>query len=270
MRISVGDTELAVEIAGEGPPLVWCHGLASCVDGDRDVVTALAEHFTVLAYDARGHGRSQPIHETSRYSYPILAGDLLGVLDAVGWARAIVAGASMGAATAARAACLAPDRVDALVMARPGAMGEGGRAPGWLQMLFAGGAHAIRAGGIDGAIAFLMSIPLAREQLVADPSRIETLRQDWGRHDPLSIAAALEAIPATGPLDGDLRADMIEARTLVIPGNDPIHPTADGFAVAAMIPGAVVAPPFDGRTRDDEIAGLVSLIRDFAGGRSGA
>ncbi len=265
-RARIGDVELAYEIGGEGPRLVWCHGLASCRDGDRDVIDAFSQSFTVLSYDARGHGRSSPVRDARDFSYRLLAEDLLTMLEHAGWSSAIFAGASMGAATLARAACLAPKRARALVMARPGAMGEDGKAPAWLQLLFAGGAYAIRTGGIDGAIEFLMRIPIARAELDAHPERLEGLRRDWTRHDPLSIAAALEGVPPTGPLDGGLTSDMIGCPVLVIPGNDVIHPTEAGVEIAKLIPGATLAEPFDSLPRDEEVRGLVSLVRDFVAG----
>ena len=262
-RARVGDLEIAYEVYGDGPPLVWCHGLASCRDGDRDVIDAFAESFTVLSYDARGHGRSSPVHDARDFSYIKLAEDAIAMLDHVGWYSAILTGASMGAAALARVACLVPDRARALVMARPAAMGEDGKAPVWLQMLFAAGANAIRTGGIEGAIEFLMTIPLARAEIDANPLRLEDLRRDWTRHDPFSIAAALEGVPPTAPLDGGLTSDMIRCPVLVIPGNDVIHPTEAGLAVASLIPRAVAAPPFDSLPRTDEVRGLVALVRDF-------
>src|SRR5437879_10071189 len=105
-RARLGDIEIAYDVYGDGPPLVWCHGLASCRDGDRDVIDAFAESFTVLAWDARGHGRSSPVRESGKHSYPLLAQDAMGMLDQIGWERAIFSGASMGAATLARVACL--------------------------------------------------------------------------------------------------------------------------------------------------------------------
>jgi hypothetical protein len=130
-------------------------------------------------------------------------------------------------------------------------------------MLFAGGAHAIRSGGIESAIEFLMSIPLARDEIANNPARIDDLRRDWTRHDPLSIAAALEGVPPTGPLDGGLLSDTIQCPTLVIPGNDVIHPTEAGIRVASLIPGAVIALPFDSLPRADEVRALVALVGDF-------
>ena len=269
-RARIGDVEITYEIVGDGPALVWAHGLASCVDGDRDVVESFASSFTVLAYDARGHGRSTPVRSNDGYSYPLLGGDLIGLLDHIGWDRAVLAGASMGGATCARVAALQPSRAVALVMARPAAHGDDGAAPPWLQALFAGGAHAIRTGGIEGAIAYLLSIPLARAELEANPARIDALRRDWMRHDPLSIAAALDAMPHSSPLIG-LTPDRITLPSLIIPGSDLIHPAETGAMIADLIPGAELAPPFDGLPRDREVVELVALVRAFlerTGGRA--
>src|SRR5205807_5887054 len=108
-RARLSDVEIAYEVYGDGPPLVWCHGLASCRDGDRDVIDAFAESFTVLSYDARGHGRSSPVRDARDFSYVKLADDAIAMLDHVGWASAIRAGASMDAAALPRPACLVPD-----------------------------------------------------------------------------------------------------------------------------------------------------------------
>jgi len=252
---------LAYEIGGAGRRLVWCHGLGSSRAGDRDVIDALAEHFTVLSFDARGHAESPPVTDEALYTYPLLSQDLRELCDHVGWDKAVFAGASMGAATAARVAMEEPPRVEALIMARPGS--DGTAASERLQMLFRLGGEAIRNGGWDAAIQFLMTIPEAAAQLAGDPARVESLRKDWARHDERSIAAALIGIPASAPLTPELDPKAITAPTMVIPGDDPIHPREAGEAVAAAIPGARLAAPFDGLPRAEETAGLVALIRDF-------
>ena len=267
--MSVGETRyaeldeatLAYEIIGVGPRLVWCHGLGSCRAGDRDVLDALAGHFTVLGYDARGHGDSPPVTDERAYTYPALSADLRDLLDHVGWDRTVLAGASMGAATVGRMAMEQPDRVVALIMARPGT--GGGPASPELQMLFRLGGEAVRNGGWDAAVAFLLTIPDAVERLGNDPGRLEALRLEWSRHDPASIGAALIGIPASGPLTDDVDPKSIRAPSLVIPGRDLIHPTEAGEAVAAAIPGARLAEPLGGLPRDEETAILVELIRRF-------
>jgi pimeloyl-ACP methyl ester carboxylesterase len=263
-RARIDDTEIAYEIGGEGPRLVWAHGLASCREGDRDLIDAFEANFTVLSYDARGHGRSAPVYEAERMNYPKLGADLLAMLDLAGWdSDVVLAGASMGAATCARVACLAPERVRALVAARPAAAGDDGAAPPWLQLLFAGGAYAIRTGGMDAAVDYLMHIPQAREELERDPARLDALRRDWGRHDPLSIATALESIPRSIVLDG-LDISMVRCPVLVVPGNDLIHPMEAGIAVARTLANATLAEPFDSLPREEEVRAFVDLVRKFA------
>src|SRR5258708_32209108 len=149
-RARLGDIEIAYEVCADGPPLVWCHGLASCRDGDRDVIDAFAESFTVLSYDARGHGHSSPVHDARDFSYVKLADDAIAMLDHVGWSSAILTGASMGAAALSRVACLVPESARGLEMARPGAGGDGGKAPVRMQMLVAADANAYRTGGHTG------------------------------------------------------------------------------------------------------------------------
>ena len=100
---------LSGEDAGEeaAPAIVLLHGLTATrryvVMGSR-----LLERsgYRVIAYDARGHGRStppvvpggQPAGEAA-YGYARLARDLEAVLDALELPRAALAGASMGAHT---------------------------------------------------------------------------------------------------------------------------------------------------------------------------
>lgn len=255
------EATLAYEIIGHGPRLVWCHGLGSGRAGDRDVIEALARDFTVLAYDARGHAESPPVTDEAMYTYAALSRDLRALLDHVGWERAVLAGASMGAGTAVRVAMEEPARVEALIMTRPGS--AGGPASDRLRLLFRLGGDAIRAGGWDGAIDFLLTIPEVSAELAGDRVRLDALRAEWSRHDEASIAAALTGIPASAPLTPDLDPAAITAPVLVIPGNDPIHPREAGEAVARRIPGARLAPHFDGLPREEETRRLAVQIRDF-------
>ncbi|MCW2544538.1 MAG: 3-oxoadipate enol-lactone hydrolase, partial [Frankiales bacterium] len=66
MRAVSGDVELDYEVRGEGPPLVWLHGLSGSLDESRPLCERLAKDFTVLWYSSRGHGRSSPVHEKDR------------------------------------------------------------------------------------------------------------------------------------------------------------------------------------------------------------
>ncbi len=112
--------ELHVAEAGEGIPVVLLHGLTAThryvVMGSRALERS---GHRVIAYDARGHGRSGPAPDPGAYGYEDLAADLLRVLDERGVERAVLAGASMGAHTALRLALEQPERVAGLVLITP-------------------------------------------------------------------------------------------------------------------------------------------------------
>src|ERR1700741_38692 len=102
------------ERSGEGPahpPVVLLHGLTAThryvVMGSKSLQRA---GYDVLAYDARGHGASDPAPSPEAYEYRDLADDLLSVMDEAGMERALLAGASMGAHTALRVALEHPER----------------------------------------------------------------------------------------------------------------------------------------------------------------
>lgn len=62
------------------------------------VVDELGPDAAVAALDARGHGRSDK--PAGPYRIETFADDVAGVLDALGWERAVVGGASMGGSVA--------------------------------------------------------------------------------------------------------------------------------------------------------------------------
>jgi pimeloyl-ACP methyl ester carboxylesterase len=116
----VAAQRLNVVTAGDGIPVVLLHGLTAT---HRYVVMG-SKHLErsghrVVAYDARGHGASDPAPVPGAYRYDDLLADLLAVLDAEGLDRAVLAGASMGAHTALKTAIEAPDRVAGLVVITP-------------------------------------------------------------------------------------------------------------------------------------------------------
>ncbi|MCP4899601.1 MAG: alpha/beta fold hydrolase [bacterium] len=116
--IDIGNGELYYELAGSGPTIVLLHGgMLDCRmwDGQMD---ALSENYRVLRYDARGHGRSDPINgEHSHYK------DLAQLMDTLEVERAVIVGLSLGGRTAIDFALEYPDRIRALVPVAPGLSG---------------------------------------------------------------------------------------------------------------------------------------------------
>lgn len=103
--------------AGDGPPIVLAHGFYD--DGRCWIPLAedLRADYEVVAYDARGHGRSDA-PETG-YSLDDRVADLVGLVDGLDLANPILLGHSMGGATAAWTAANHPDLPRGLVLEDP-------------------------------------------------------------------------------------------------------------------------------------------------------
>ena len=103
---------------------MWGHGLTSSMAVEDaspglDVWRGLGDEWRVVRYDARGHGTAHGPTDPGAYRWPQLARDRLDLLDDLGIDRAVLGGASMGAATALWSTVLAPERVEALVLVIP-------------------------------------------------------------------------------------------------------------------------------------------------------
>jgi 2-succinyl-6-hydroxy-2,4-cyclohexadiene-1-carboxylate synthase len=117
MRIEMDDgVGLAVEVAGDGAPLLLVHGFGGAKEDFADQVPGLAEHATVVVFYHRGHGESDHPHGEAAYSLDRLVADTAAVADALGLRRFRLLGHSMGGMVARRLALADPGRVDALVL----------------------------------------------------------------------------------------------------------------------------------------------------------
>ena len=106
---------IAYEIWGEGPPVLLIHGFASSMTvnwvATGWVDTLVKAGYRVIAFDNRGHGKSQKLYDPSLYFAHEMAGDAVRLLDHLGIERLPVIGYSMGARIAAYLALQTPDRV---------------------------------------------------------------------------------------------------------------------------------------------------------------
>lgn len=121
LRVQAGDLAVAVDDAGHGPPVVLVHGLACGKRMWFHQIRALRGRFRVIAYDQRGHGRTDTPAAATGYSAALLARDLVGVLDALKIERAAIVGFSLGGGPALALAASKPERVSRLVLADVGA-----------------------------------------------------------------------------------------------------------------------------------------------------
>lgn len=236
-----GDVMLAGEDSGgTGPPIVLLHGLTAT---RRYVVmgsTVLQrEGRRVIAYDARGHGRSSPAAEPGGYTYPALVGDLWALMDTLNLERAVLAGASMGAHTLLAAALDRPERVAGLVVITPAYEGSAADdAPARLARWDAL-SEGLRTGGVDG---FLRAYGRPEVPERWRETVLKVMRQRLSLHEhPQALADALRAVPRSHPYGELEELAAIRVPTSIVVSSDeadPGHPEAVGEAYARIIPGA--------------------------------
>jgi 3-oxoadipate enol-lactonase len=226
---------LAGETTGEGPPVVLLHGLTATrryvVHGSRALPRS---GFRMIAYDARGHGESEP---AGCYSYAELAADLGAVIGRFAdGRRCVVAGHSMGAHTLVAHALAEPAQIAAIVAIAPASVGappEPSTLAYWDRL-----ADGFAGGGVEGFI--------AAYDRGLDPDWRETLlritRERLARHDhPEAVAQALREVPRSLPFDGLGELEHLELPALVVASHDdadPGHPYAVAEAWAQRLPAA--------------------------------
>lgn len=111
-EITLPETTLHYEDAGEGEPLLLLHGgLGTALLHYRRDIPFWAERYRVIAPDLRGYGGSSPPREFPPGFYHRDAADVTALLDALGTGPAHVLGWSDGAVVALVLAVTRPDLV---------------------------------------------------------------------------------------------------------------------------------------------------------------
>ena len=101
---------------GEGPLVLLSHGFPECWYSWHYQLSALAAAgYHVVAPDQRGYGQTDCPAAVEAYTILHLAGDMVGLLDALGEEQAVIAGHDWGANVAWNAALMRPDRFRAVI-----------------------------------------------------------------------------------------------------------------------------------------------------------
>jgi len=225
------------ESVGEGSPVVLCHGITATrryvLHGSRTLERA---GHTVVSYDARAHGESDPAPAGQGYGYPELVGDLESVVAATtGGAPFVLAGHSMGSHTAVAYALRHPKRLAGLVVIGPVYGGKVGDAA---LAFWDGLAAALEGGGVDGFVDYI-----DREQGI-DPSWRKTVlrftreRMLLHRH-PEALAEALRQVPRSRPFGAVEELGALDVPSLVVASHDaadPGHPRKVAERYAEALP----------------------------------
>ncbi|MCB9569363.1 MAG: alpha/beta hydrolase [Myxococcales bacterium] len=235
--VAADGTHVAYGIRGSGPPLALTNGLSTSVFFWKHLYPEWIRRFTVITWDFKGHGASEPARTPGGVTMPALADDLRRILDDAGVDRAIMVGFSMGCQVILEAYRAYPERVSALVpilgpfeRVFDTALGPLGRVLKHLVRrtptpIFSASARTF------GQVARLpLTVPLGRSLRLIGPEASEADMRLFTEHlrrvDPPTLAAMALAAQAHSAAD---LLPQIEVPTLIVAGD------ADVFAPTRLV-----------------------------------
>lgn len=228
------DPYIAVDHGGSGDLVVLLHGVGGNRRNWRDNMPALAEHFHVAAWDARGWGESDDYE--GPLSFEAMSDDLIRVLDHFGAAKAHIVGLSMGGKLAMHFVRLHPGRVASLTLCDASRRRRATDPERLAEFV-----RARQQPLLDGKEPRDIAEPVARSLVsaAARPGALEQLIDSMSR---LHKAMYLKAVELVAYAPDPAGLDKVDVPALVIVGeDDTLTPIADAKDLAETIPGAQIA-----------------------------
>lgn len=234
VRYDVGDTNLAVDVRGDGPGLLFIHGFPL----DRTIwknQIATLSGWRRIAPDLRGMGISDV--PASGYSMQAYADDLIHLLDRLRVGKVVVAGHSMGGYIAFELLRRYRDRIAGLILCDTRAEAdtpEGAKGRDETAKL-------AEARGAEAVAERMIPVLLGATTQQTQPQVVQQVREMIVRTPVPGIVGALQAMkerPDSTPLLG-----TIDVRTLVVVGQeDALTSPAVSRAMTDRIPAAAMTP----------------------------
>jgi pimeloyl-ACP methyl ester carboxylesterase len=216
-RVKLDDVEIAVQIVGDGEPVVFIHG-ALIADAFKPMLkqSSLVDHYRPAHYHRRGYGESDPA--TRPMSVAAQAADCRALIERLNIQTAHIVGQSYGGSIALQLALDAPSLVHSLALLEPAMMiGESGA--GYRQSLVEGVSR-YRAEGVDSLVSEFLEARTPGYRTMLDTALP-------GAHEQSLIDArtAFE-MEIDGLLDwefGEAEARRIKVPTLSVLGGESIR-----------------------------------------------
>jgi pimeloyl-ACP methyl ester carboxylesterase len=236
-KVQSNQISLYYEDYGQGPPLLFIHGLGSSTRDWEFQVPDFAESYRVVTFDLRGHGQSDK--PAGPYSLAMFAADTAGLLQALGLDHAHVVGLSLGGGIAFQLAVDAPRVVKTLTIVNSApelvVRSLGDQLAVWQRLVIVRLLGMRRMGEV------------LSQRLFVKPEHAplrEAFVERWAANDPRAYLAALRAMIGWSVTD---RLGAIRCPTLVITADQDYTPQSVKEAYTAMIPNARLVTISDSR-----------------------
>jgi YbgC/YbaW family acyl-CoA thioester hydrolase len=230
-RVAVNGVNLAVDLRGKGPAILFIHGYPL----DHTIwehQLAHLEDWRRIAPDLRGMGQSDA--PDLGYSLTTYAEDLLALLDTLGVGQAVVCGVSMGGYIAFEMLRRARERIRALVLMDTRAEADSAEARKGRDLA----ATQAREGGAEAIATAMLPRMLAADVVASQTALAERVRRMMAATPVAGLLGAL-AVMRDRPDSTALLGSLNGLPTLAVAGaEDQLTPAPVVEAIAKAAPGA--------------------------------
>lgn len=225
MFVDIDGSPIHYQSYGEGPPVVFVHGLGGSANVWHGVMQAMQQHHHCVALDLRGHGRSSTGGKLSIEGW---ASDVLALLKRLELPSAAVVGHSLGTLVAQQLAVTGADVVDQLVL-----VGAISRFTPPTNDAYLERATQVEQDGMDVLVDPWLEGAVSPQSHATKAGAVGLLRELFTRNDPVAYAKACRALAKAPKIDGS----RIGQPTLVVTGShDQSTPLAMAEELKAVIP----------------------------------
>jgi 3-oxoadipate enol-lactonase len=210
---------------GEGPSVVFLHGLGGTANIWHGVMQAMQQHNHGVALDLRGHGRSQG---KGKFSIETWSKDVQRLIRHLELPAVTLVGHSLGSLVAQHVAQTTPDMVDQLVLVGGISYFQPPTADAYRER-----ADVVEANGMDELAEAWLAGAISPQTHATQPGTAGLLREMFLRNDPISYAKSCRAL-SKAP---QIRRDEIGQPTLIVTGaHDRSTPLAMAEELKSSIP----------------------------------
>jgi len=263
--VRVRGIDFYYEEHGSGPHLLMAHGLLGSVALMRQFaerpVDIAARGLHVVAYDARGHGRSGYSARREDYHWAALAEDMHAIIGALGLERPTVYGGSMGAGTAVMLALAHPASVERLVLMAPPPLGN--RVPR-VRRTFGVLATLYEILGVRLTAQVVTMHPAMRRLQAANP-RLD-LRAFFAGQRRAGIVPAIRGLLGGPQIPVERLGEVRQPALVLTHPDDPVHPLSSGEILHERLPHAKLAVAPTATHWDEHPDEVTALVAAFARG----
>jgi 2-hydroxymuconate-semialdehyde hydrolase len=235
-RVNLSGGDLAYVDEGEGPAVLLLHGFPTSSHLWRDLVPMLAPRCRVLAPDLLGYGDSEKPVEPEALTVRSQAAVMRELITALEVEEVAIVGHDIGGGLAQLLALEGDGKTLVLIdtISFDSWPIEG------VRMLQAARDDQVDQEFVSGVAGMALELGMSEPERLLDEDRAEFLRP-W-LAEPLALIRAARAIDGVGLVGTEERLAKVEARTLVLWGeDDPYQPAELAERLGEIMPGATVA-----------------------------